>query len=549
MITVAETVPAASGFTGFARSPIGRTTLLMLGAAGIVSVMAAVWLWTRQPDYRILFANFTDRDGGAIVASLQKLNIPYKYAEGGAAILVPAEQVHDARLKLAAEGLPKGGIVGFELMENQKLGISQFLEQINFQRALEGELARSMQSVAAVQGARIHLALPKSSVFVRDQQKPTASVLLNLHPGRTLDRAQISAMVHLIASSVPDLTAKNVTMIDQSGNLLSDNGDAANTNGLDPSQLKYVHELQQSIIKRVESIITPIVGPGNVHAEATADVDFSRSEQAAEIYKPNQGTNPPAVRSQQTTESQNGNGASTGGVPGALTNQAPAPATAPLSAPSASTAASAAASASSQRDMTINYEVDKTIRYVQQPMGGIKRLSVAVVVNYKSKPGKDGKPVATPLTEAEKIQISDLVKEAMGFNKERGDSINVVNSPFAGVEKEYLPELQLWQRPEIIDIGRDIGKYLLAAIICAWLYFSMLRPLLRKISADMAPPPALAAPGHDGDNGEDAIVHLDSTGQRPQERRLENLEAARQLARDDPKVVANIIKTWVDRNE
>lgn len=548
MITVADSMPAASGFAGFARSPVGRTTLLMLGAAGIVSVMAAVWLWTRQPDYRILFANFTDRDGGAIVASLQKLNIPYKYADGGAAILVPAEQVHDARLKLAAEGLPKGGIVGFELMENQKLGISQFLEQINFQRALEGELARSMQAVAAVQGARIHLALPKSSVFVRDQQKPTASVLLNLHPGRTLDRQQISAMVHLIASSVPDLTAKNVTMIDQSGNLLSDNGDTANTSGLDPSQLKYLHELQQSIIKRVESIITPIVGPGNVRAEATADVDFSRSEQAAETYKPNQGTHPPAIRSQQSSESQNGN-AATGGVPGALTNQAPAPATAPLSAPAASSAASAAASTSNQRDMTINYEVDKTIRYVQQPMGGIRRLSVAVVVNYKSRPGKDGKPVATPLTDAEKTQISDLVKEAMGFNKERGDSINVVNSPFAGIEKEYLPELPLWQRPDIIDIGRDIGKYLLALIICAWLYFSMLRPLLRKISAGMEAPPALAAPDANADDGADAIVHLDSPGQRPQDRRLENLEAARQLARDDPKVVATIIKSWVDRNE
>jgi flagellar M-ring protein FliF len=540
----ADKLPATgiAGIAGFAGSPAGRTVVLMLGAAGVVGVMAAVWMWSRQPDYRILFANFTDRDGGAIVASLQQMNVPYKYAEGGAAILVPAEQVHDARLKLAAQGLPKGGIVGFELMENQKLGISQFLEQINFQRALEGELARSIQSVAAVQGARIHLALPKSSVFVRDQQKPTASVLLNLHPGRTLDRQQVSAMVHLIASSVPDLPAKNVTVVDQEGNLLSEPSEGTKSNGLDPSQLKYVHQLQQSIVKRVESIITPLVGAGNVRAEATADIDFSQSEQAAESYKPNQGTNQPAVRSQQTSETSNSAGA--GGVPGALSNQAPAPATAPLTA--APAAAGAAASSNSQRDSTTNYELDKTIRYVQHPMGGIKRLSVAVVVNYRSKAGKDGKPAALPLTDAEKNQISDLVKEAMGFNKERGDSINVVNSPFVGVEKEVLPELALWQRPALIDMARETGKYLIAAIMLGWLYFSLLRPLLRKISAGIAPSPAVAAEPAE----EDAIVHLKAASlQAPEERKPDHLETARQLARDDPKIVANIVKSWVDRNE
>lgn len=535
----------ATGLAGFAGTPAGRNLVLIISVAGVVGVMAAVWLWSRQPDYRILFANFTDRDGGAIVASLQQMNVPYKYADGGAAILVPADQVHDARLKLASQGLPKGGIVGFELMENQKLGISQFLEQINFQRALEGELARSIQSVAAVQGARIHLALPKASVFVRDQQKPTASVLLNLHPGRTLDRQQVSAMVHLIASSVPDLPAKNVTVVDQDGNLLSESVDGARNNGLEPSQLKYLMELQQSIVKRVESIITPLVGSGNVRAEATADVDFSNSEQAAETYKPNQGTNPPTVRSTQTSESGNGTGAS--GVPGALTNQAPAPSSAPLTAPAAAGGA-ASNSATSQREATTNYEVDKTIRYVQQPMGGIKRLSVAVVVNYRSKMGKDGKTTTVALTDAEKIQISDLAKEAMGFNKDRGDSINVVNSPFAGIEKEVIPEVPLWQRPALIDLAKDIGKYLLAAIVLGWLYFSMLRPLLRKLAAGMEAPQIEAAAAAKAAEEDDAIMPEEFT-QRLPERRRDNLEATRQLARDDPKVVANIVKSWVDRSE
>src|ERR1035437_3651101 len=302
------------GFMGFAQTPGGQNFFMMLGVAAIVGVMAAVWMWSQQPDYRVLFSNFSDRDGGAIVASLQQMNIPYKFAEGGGAILVPAAQVHDARLKLASQGLPKGGNVGFELMENQKLGVSQFLEQVNFQRALEGELARSIESLSAVQGARVHLALPKASVFVREQQKPTASVLLNLHSGRTLDQGQVSAIVHLVASSIPELPAKNVTVVDQSGNLLSDASRANSNKGLGPAQLKYVQDIQQDIAKRIESIITPIVGLNNVRAEATADVDFSNSEQAAEVFKPNQTSAASTIRSQQTSETQNGTGTTPAGI-------------------------------------------------------------------------------------------------------------------------------------------------------------------------------------------------------------------------------------------
>ena len=270
-------LPQPAGVMGFVQSPTGKKVLAAIGAAAVLAVMAGIWMWSQKTEYKVLFSNFTDKDGGAIVASLQQLNVPYKYADGGGAILVPAEQVHDVRLKLAAQGLPKGGGVGFELMENQKLGVSQFHEQVNFQRALEGEMARSIQSIAAVQTARVHLAMPKNTVFVREQQKPTASVLLNLHPGRTLDAQQVSAIVHLMASSVPDLPARNVTVVDQDGNLLSNNDKPANANTLDATQLKYVQELQQGIARRIESIITPIVGANNVRAEATADVEIGRA--------------------------------------------------------------------------------------------------------------------------------------------------------------------------------------------------------------------------------------------------------------------------------
>ncbi|MEQ1668918.1 MAG: flagellar basal-body MS-ring/collar protein FliF, partial [Sulfuriferula sp.] len=433
-------IVATPGFSGFAASANGRKLLLMVGIAAAIAIIAGVIMWSQKPDYRVLFSNFSDKDGGAIVAALEQMNMPYKYAEGGSAILVAADQVHDLRLKLAAQGLPKGGNVGFELMENQKLGTSQFLEQVNFQRALEGELAQTIEAVSAVQAARVHLALPKASVFVRDQQNPTASVLLNLQPGRALDAGQVSAIVHLVASSVPELTPKNVTIVDQNGNLLSDNNNKLANNGLDPSQLKYVQELQQDVAKRIEAIIAPIVGAANVHAEVTADVDFSRSEQAAESYKPNQPPDAAAVRSQQTSETLNGGGNATG-IPGALSNQPPAPATAPITAPpAANAAAGAAATATSaanttpptttQKDSTVNYEVDKTIRYVQQGMGGLKRLSVAVVVNYKQTTDKAGKVKNMPLSAAEQAQITNLVKEAMGYSAARGDTLNVLNSQF-----------------------------------------------------------------------------------------------------------------------
>lgn len=530
----------------FTRTAGGRKIMLMLGAAAIIAIMAAVWLWGQQPSYRVLFANFSDRDGGAIVAELEKMNIPYKYAEGGGALLVPADRVHDARLKLAAQGLPKGGNVGFELMENQKLGASQFLEQVNFQRAMEGELARSIESLSAVQAARVHLAMPKDSVFVSEQKQPTASVLLNLHPGRVLDAQQVSAIVHLVASSVPELSPKNVTIVDQNGNLLSDTTRTASANGMDPSQIKYVQDYQQNVAKRIESIISPIVGAENVRAEATADMDFSRSEQAVESYKPNQTPDAMAIRSQQTSESQNGS-ASPAGVPGALTNQPPAPATAPITVPGQKTpapAVPATPATNTRKDSTVNYEVDKTIQYVQKAGGGLKRLSVAVVVNYRKTVGKDGKVTMKPLSPAEITQITNLVKEAMGYNQERGDTLNVVNSSFASQPPEIIPDVPLWKQPQTIDMALQAGKYMLMAVALLLLYLRMLKPMLKKI----AEAPALPAPGHDAHlhHGGGSGDMMALPGQRNYQ---ENLARAQKLASEDPRVVANIVKTWVGSHE
>ncbi|WP_296753601.1 flagellar basal-body MS-ring/collar protein FliF [Thiobacillus sp.] len=549
-MAVAGEIAVPPNVLEFTRTASGRKIMLMLGVAAVVAVMGAVWMWGQQPEYRVLFSNFSDRDGGAIVAELEKMNIPYKYAEGGGAVLVPAERVHDARLKLASQGLPKGGNVGFELMEKQRLGSSQFIEQVNFQRAMEGELARSIESVSAVQAARVHLAMPKDSIFVSEQKQPTASVLLNLHPGRVLDPQQVSAIVHLVASSVPGLPTKNVTVVDQNGSLLSDTSKAASLNGMDPSQTKYVQELQQNVVKRIESIITPIVGPNNVRAEATADVDFSRSEQAVESYKPNQTPDAMAIRSQQTSESLNGT-ANPAGVPGALSNQPPAPATAPIVAPgqkpaAPAVAAAAAPVANTRKDATVNYEVDKTIQYVQQGGGGLKRLSVAVVVNYRKTVDKSGNSVMQPLSEAETTQITNLVKEAMGYNQERGDTLNVVNSPFASTEQQALPEPPFWKQPEYveyIEIAKVAGKYLLIAVALVVLYLKAAKPLLKKLTELRA----LPAPDHD------ALQHAAGGGLKalpPGQRSYqENLSRAQKMASEDPRVVANIVKTWVASHE
>ena len=510
--------------------------LIVVGAAAI-AVMVAAFIWSQTPDYRVLYANLSDRDGGAVIAALQQMNVPYRFADGGGALLVPASQVHEIRLRLASQGLPKGGPSGFELMENQKFGTSQFVEQVNYQRGLEGELARSIQSLAAVQSARVHLALAKPSAFVREQPKASASVLLNLHPGRRLDETQVSAVVHLVSNSVPGLSAKNVTVVDQNGSLLSAEAARSGRGALDPGQLRYRQDLEQSYIARIESIIAPLAGANNVRAQVTAELDFSESEQAEETYKPNQKAEEAAVRSQQTSEATTAAGVGAGGIPGALTNQPPVPAQAPVSgAPAAAPAtAGAAAPANARKDATINYEVDKSIRHTKQEVGRVKRLAVAVVVNHKSQTDAKGKLTQVALSEAELAKITALVKEVMGYDKERGDTVSVMNSPFTAPDKEAVSEVPLWKQPGTVDLAKDIGKNVLIGIVLLMVVLSVLRPLLKTVTSSMLAKPAPGAlPSASG------AVELES---------LDDPEAtvdrARRIAREDPQAVANLLKGWV----
>ncbi|HAF01220.1 MAG TPA: flagellar basal body M-ring protein FliF [Methylophilaceae bacterium] len=538
-----------SGNTMPISAQLGNKLLLLAGVAAVIAVMAAFWMWSQKPDYRILFSNYSDKDGGAIVAALEKMNVPYQFSESGSAILVPAEHVHTARLKLASEGLPKGGNIGFELLENQKFGVSQFVEQVNFQRALEGELERSIQAIDAVQVARIHLAIPKPSVFVRDQQNPTASVLLNLHAGRTLDAQQVAAVVHLVASSVPNLPASNVTVVDQNGNLLSDTSKKTAANGLDPTQMKYVDDIQASIVKRVESIISPIVGLKNVRAEASAEIDFTSSEQAAEKYKPNFKPDEMAIRSAQVNESNSANGGDASGVPGALSNQPPANSTAPIesNANATSTATASGAQANTQKNSTTNYELDKTVSYVQQPMGGVKRIQVAVLVNNMPVKDKTGKVTYRPLTDAEKKQINDLAMQAMGFNKERGDSLTVVNTPFAGEQTEVLPDAPIWKNPVAIEYAKDILRFIAGIVVLFLIYKRILKPMMSKLTTFSTQPKMI---GQAQQENQDAVVNIGAGAKQGQLPAYEqNLGTVKQLAKDNPRMVASVVSSWTNGNE
>lgn len=546
----AQRVPMLSQIRSNPRMP------LIVAVAILAMVIAGLVMWSRQPDYRVLFSNLSDRDGGAIVAALQQGNIPYKITDSGGAILVPAEQVHETRLRLASQGLPKNGSVGFELMDNQKFGISQFAEQVNYQRALEGELEKTIGSISSVKTARVHLAIPKPTVFVREKELPTASVMINLYPGRVLDEGQVVAITHMVSAGVPDMPVKNVNIVDQDGNLLTQ-GSAAS--GLDASQLKYVQQIEHNTQKRIDAILAPLFGAGNAHSQVSADVDFSKLEQTAESYGPNANPQSTAIRSQQSSESNESSGGGASGVPGALSNQPPQPASAPITAPATdpTTGAPVKTTPVNQRkDTTTNFEVDRTVRHFEQATGGIKRLSVAVVVNYQRQVDAKGNVTMTPLAADKLVQVQQLVKDAMGYDEKRGDSVNVVNSTFT-TDQNVTPDVPWWRTPDMIARGIQLAKYVGIGVVGLFLYFSMVKPAMRRAFPPPEPPAALTPQDElsllDGpslpdakkeDEDKDAEVSL--LGHESSKAKFDrNLDYARMVARQDPRIVATVVKNWV----
>lgn len=528
----------------------GRWQLgLIAGAAALIALLSVTVLWSRPPPYKPLYHGLSETDAGEIIEALEQGGTPFKVDPASGRLTVPAPLVHELRLRLARQGLPRGSARGFDLLDQDLgFGVSQFMETARYQRALEGELARSIINIGSVRDARVHLALPKQSVFIRDRQPPSASVLLQLHPGRVLDQGQVAAIVHLISSSVPKLNPAQVSVVDQDGNLLT-RPDGTQT-GVDVNRLEYVRRLEGHYQRRVEDILTPVVGHGRVRAQVALDIDFAVAEETAEQFDPKQP--PGMVRSERISEQADGRREALG-VPGALSNEPPTPAEVPEQAEAAEGAGTEAESGRRQRrDLQRNYEMDKRVSYVRRTPGGVRRLSAAVVLDHRDRLGDDGEP--TPLSQDELDRITALVKEAVGFNADRGDTVSVMDTSFAPSPFDENPPV--WQQPWFLALI----KWLVIGSVAALILLLVVRPVVRHKLAELKLTERLAgqadalregklvtaegltAAGLQGDPegaGEDQrLQRLEQLNQR--------LATARALVSEDPKRAVQVVKNWLN---
>lgn len=529
---------------GLSRLDRAQKIKMALGAFGLLAIALALFFMGQQPDWKVLYNNLGDKDGGAIIAQLTTMNVPYKYTEGGGAIMVPADKVHDTRLRLASLGLPKGSVSGFELMEANRFGMTQFQERLTFQRGLEGELTRSIQSLSSVQAARVHLALPNQNGFFREQQKPSASVLLTLHPGRTLDKAQIAGIVHLVASSVPEMNPKAVSVVDDAGSLLSATPEGA-AQGADTQKLQYVQQLEQTYTRRILDMIEPLVGEGNVKAQVSADIDFSLAESTSEQHRPNQGGEPGTVRSQQTIEDGTPAQAQPAGVPGATTNQPPATGTAPINGAAAplGVASNGDKAGTMRKESVINYEIDKTTRTVREASGTVRRLTAAVVVNHRSVTDKAGKVTTTAIPPEQLEQMTALVRETIGFNKDRGDSVNVVNAVFNVPKPVEEVPVAWWKQPENLELARGLAWPLGGLGVALLILMGLVRPGLKMMRTPVA------VTNETKPKVPQLSAVIDEEPERPglpMPEENQRLADAKRLALENPIAVANIVKSWVN---
>jgi flagellar M-ring protein FliF len=535
-----------------AQNPVVRQLGVMIGIAASVALGVAVVLWSQTPNYSLLFGSLGQKDAAEVITALQQAGIDFRVDETNGAVMVPSSKLRDARMKLAGQGLPRSDSLGFELLQQETgFGTSRALEAARFHRALEGELARTIATLANIQSARVHLATPKQSVFVRKRKKPSASVVLKLYNGHSLEKEQVAAIVHLIASSVPELETGQVTVVDQKGSMLSGRM-RSNEMMLTASQFDYTKQLEEHYRQRVENILIPILGADRVRAQVTAELDFTVTEQTAERFNPDL----PALRSEQTQE-QASVATAAGGVPGALSNQPPAAGTAPEQLANQDDGGSTPPGAipqSSSKRATRNYELDKTISHTRLSSGGLRRLSVAVVVDDQVIADSEGQVNRTPRSPEEINRITQLVQEAIGYSATRGDTVRVINASFmTPPAQESLPELPIWEQPWVWDLAKQASGLILVLL----LILLVLRPTMKRLTS----PPVVerleseSAAGIEGEAGAagEGVQALEggATGrmQLPGPEHYEDtLEAARGLVQEDSKRVAQVVKSWVSEN-
>jgi len=542
----------AGGMTSMVDNPWLRQVAVMVGIAASVALGVAVVLWSQAPNFAPLYGNMAEKDASQVMEALQQSNVEFRVDEASGMVMVPSAKLKEIRMQLAGQGLPNSVGMGFELLQQDTgFGSSQMVERARYQHAIQGELARTIATIGAVHSARVHLAIPKQSVFVRKRQPPSASVALRLHNGRVLEEDQVEAVVHLVASSIPELEPGRVTVVDHKGRLLSGDPESREMK-LSATQFEHTRRIEQLFRERVEGLLFPIVGRDKVRAQVTADVDFTVTEQTQERFNPDQ----PALRSEQLNE-QKSLDAGAGGIPGALSNQPPAAGTAPQEAGAVAGAVAQNEAINSSRQSTRNFELDRVISHTRMSPISLRRLSVAVVVDDITTVGEDGTVSVRERTPEEIERLTELVREAIGFDSRRGDSVRVMNSSFLSPEPVAdLPEVPIWEQGWFLDIVKQVGGLFLVLI----LIFFVLKPTMKRLTASHAGVAGGSdgaariegplAQNHEGGAEAQGSLLLGSDGEPislPGGGKYENImDAARQLVDEDPKRVAQLVKTWVN---
>jgi len=526
-----------------------RQVALLFGLAASIALGGSLVRWAMTPEYVPLLGDMTQASTSDVLKSLEASGIDYRFNSGSGVVSVQGDKVHQARLQLASEGLPGQDPTGFgTLYQEQQMGTSSFMERARYDRALEQELAQSIASLDSVKAARVHLALPPQSAFVRKTSKPAASVLLSLYAGRALTDRQLAGVVFLVASSVPGLSAENVSVVDNQGKLLSSQN---NDDGFAQSkeQLRFTQELEQGYAQRINEILTPILGVGAFRAQVTADVDYTIVERTSESFAPEKN-----IRSEQLTEELTQSGLAEG-IPGTLSNNPPRETVGSGEAPEDVAVESEAQPLRSSKSEVRNYELGKTISHVREVPGGLKKLSVAVVVDYRTAGGESGEPEQVPLSEQQLAEVNSLVREAVGFNEARGDSVNVVSASFVAIpELEPMPEPSLLEQ----DWVWKIAKISLAGLGFVLLIFSVLRPLMqasvgssgKQLAGPQGGDPRILA-NADGDDAMQMREDQVTLGQQqlglPAGAPVyeQQLSMARSMVQKEPERVAHVVKNWV----
>ena len=555
----APTTGASVLYQNLSAMPVIKQVSLIIALAATIAIGVALVLWSQAPSYALLFGGLDSRQAADIVKALDAQAVPYQYDTNTGSLTVPAARVHELRLKLAAEGLPKSAETGYQILDkDQGFGVSQFKENVQYIRALEGELAQSIAAIAAVKSARVHLAIPKRTVFVRKEQETTASVVVNLHG--SLSEAQVNAVMHLVASSVPNMKAANVSVVDQSGNLLSQQSPNLGMN-MSLKQLEYTRNIEQTLAARIQDLLSPLVGSKGVRAQVTAEVDFTKQEQTRENFNPD----PEAVRSSQEIRERN-KAAGPEGIPGALTNQPPQAGIAPEEDYPGKDKNGGLAKDLQSEKITKNYEIDRTITHSQSQVGTLKRLSVAVVVDDRVKTNEEGALQRMPLTEEELARFKNLVRDAVGVDEARGDNLSLVNISFQSEAEEDVG-LPIWQQAWFWDVMKQVAGGLAVLLII----FGVLRPLLRDLTGvkereklaedlpdeDEEEAAQLAAQQADQNarlaGGDAAIAGTLNALDEQQQEQLSELEKEdidlvahiRTQIDADPKVAAKVLREWM----